>query len=149
MNRILSSVALFAFAVCGAGSGLAQAAPQPCPISYSHLEMPYRHKGGISTPMVELSFTNETKKKIDRAKFGLIVIDTSGGQAPYDKALTFSTGADPGKVVSAEWALEMEKVNIERYGETIYLKSVRFDDNTTWTDDGNERCRQEVYYGPK
>jgi hypothetical protein len=99
--------------------------------------------------MVELSFTNETKKKIDRAKFGLVVIDSDGSLAAYDKALTFSSGADPGKAVSAEWALDMEKVDIQRLGETIYLKSVLFADNTTWQDDGNQRCRQEVYYGPK
>jgi hypothetical protein len=111
--------------------------------------MPYRHTGGTSTPLVEVSFTNETKKKIDRAKFGLIVIDSDGTQAPDDKALNFSAGADPGKAVSAEWALDIEKVDIQRLGETLYLKSVQFADNTTWQDDGNQRCRQDIYYGPK
>ena len=99
--------------------------------------------------MVQLSFTNETKKKIDRAKFGLIVIEPDGSQAPYGKALTFSAGADPGKVVSAEWALELDKVDIEHLGETVYLRSVEFADGTTWKDDGNQRCRDEIYFGPK
>lgn len=43
----------------------------------------------------------------------------------------------------------MTKVDIHRTGETIYLESVRFEDGTTWQDDGNQRCKQEEYYGPK
>jgi hypothetical protein len=128
---------------------LAAEEPARCPISYSHLSMPYKHDGGISTPMVNLSFTNETHKKIVRAKFGLLVTGPDGNQVPYDQDLTFSAGADPGKLTTSEWALEMEKVDIRRLGEILYLKSIRFEDNTSWQDDGNQRCRQEVYYGPK
>ena len=76
-------------------------------------------------------------------------MDSDGVQAPYGKALTFSAGADPGKVVSAEWALDLEKVDIEHMGETVYLISAEFADSTTWKDDGNQRCRDEVYFGPK
>lgn len=103
----------------------------------------------MSTPMVELAFTNETKKKIDRAKFGLIVIEVDNSQTPYDKALNFTAGADPGKVVSADWALQMDKIHIEHYGETVYLMSADFADGTTWKDDGNQSCRDDIYYGPK
>ena len=149
MNRLANSVAIIILASYGAGACLAQTASQPCPVSYSRLEMPYRHRGGASTPMVELTFTNESKKKIDRAKFGLVVINASGSQAPYDKPLNFSAGADPGKSVSAEWALDLDKVDMEKLGETVYLISVRFADNTSWQDDGNQRCRQDIYYGPK
>jgi len=99
--------------------------------------------------MVDLSFTNETKKKILLAKFGLIILDSDGVSAPYSQALTFSAGADPGKVVSSEWALELDKIDINHMGETVYLKSIHFEDNTTWKDDGNQRCRQEIYFGPK
>jgi hypothetical protein len=149
MNRVANSCIVFILASCGTVACLAQSSARPCPVSYSRLEMPLRHRGGLSTPMVELSFTNESKKKIDRAKFGLIVIEPDGTQEAYDKALTFSAGADPGKAVSAEWALQMDKINIEHLGETVYLMSAEFDDNTTWKDDGNQRCRQEVYFGPK
>lgn len=150
MNRFMSKFAgALALAVGASAACLGQQAPQPCPISYSHLDMPYRHEMGVSTPTVKLSFTNETKKRIERAKFGLVVIDSDAHEAPYPGALTFSAGAEPGKVVSAEWDLEMEKVDINRMGETIYLKSLRFDDGTVWQDDGHERCRQEIYYGPK
>ena len=130
MNRVANSFRVLIFALCATGACSAQTNPATCPVSYSRLEMPLRHRGGISTPMVQLSFTNETKKKIDRAKFGLIVIDADGSQTPYDKGLTFTAGADPGKVVSAEWALQMDKVNIEHLGETVYLTSVDFDDGT-------------------
>jgi len=128
---------------------VAAAPPEPCPISYSQLQMPYSHLGGISTPTVHLTFTNETRKKIVRAKFGLIVIDSDNSRVPYDQGLSFTAGADPGKAVSSEWRLDFDKVDFHRLGETVYLKSVRFEDNTTWVDDGNQRCRQEVYYGPK
>jgi hypothetical protein len=111
--------------------------------------MPLRHQGGVSTPMVELSFTNQTGKKIVHAKFGLIIIETDGTQTPYDQGLTFSAGADPGKLVNSEWALELDKIDINHYGEIVYLKSARFEDNTAWQDDGNQRCRQQVYFGPK
>jgi len=153
MNRVaniclVATVALYATASCSAQTN-SQPNPPTCPVSYSKLSMPLRHQGGISTPMVELSFTNETKKKIGRAKFELIIIQPDNSQAPYDKALTFTAGADPGKVVSSEWALEMDKVNIEHLGESVYLASVEFDDGTTWKDDGNQRCRDDIYYGPK
>ena len=92
--------------------------------------------------MVQLSFTNETKKKIDRAKFGLIVMDSDGTQSPYGKALTFTAGADPGKMVSAQWALDLEKVDIEHMGETVYLESVEFADGTSL-----ERRRQPALPG--
>jgi hypothetical protein len=144
-------VASFALVVC-ALSGIVTAfaqKPEPCPISYAHLSMPYEHKMGMSTPLVDLSFTNDTHKKIVQAKFSLLVTGPQGNQVPYDKALTFSAGVEPGKLASSEWRLDMEKVDIQRLGEIVYLKSVRFEDNTTWQDDGNERCRQEVYYGPK
>jgi hypothetical protein len=149
LGRFVRFVALYI--VAGTAAGLAQTtpAPAPCPVSYSRLEMPYRHAGGASTPMVELSFTNETKKKIDRAKFGLIVIDSDGSQTPYKGTLTFSAGADPGKQAKAEWALDMERIDIQRMGETVFLKSVQFGDGTAWQDDGNQRCKQEIYYGPK
>ncbi|AXC09849.1 hypothetical protein ACPOL_0472 [Acidisarcina polymorpha] len=103
----------------------------------------------MSTPMVELAFTNDTPKKIVRAKFGLIVTGPEGNQVPYEQGLTFTAGADPGVVTKSEWSLDMEKVDIHRLGEIVYLKSARFEDNTTWQDDGNQRCKQEVYYGPK
>jgi hypothetical protein len=128
---------------------LAQSGKQSCPVSYSRLQMPLRHRGGMSTPMVQLSFTNETKMKIVRAKFGLIILNEDGSLNSYDKALTFSAGADPGKVVDAEWALDMSKVDIQHMGETVYLESVQFEDGTAWKDDGNQRCKQEVYFGPK
>jgi hypothetical protein len=149
MNRVANSFYVLILALCATASCSAQTNPATCPVSYSRLEMPLRHRGGISTPMVQLSFTNETKKKIDRAKFGLIVIDPDGSQNPYGKSLTFSAGADPGKVASAEWALELDKVNIEHLGETVYLTSVEFTDGTIWKDDGNQRCRDDIYFGPK
>ncbi len=150
MNRVANHFIIFILASCAVASCTAQtAAPQSCPVSYSRLQMPIRHQGGTSTPMVQLSFTNETKKKIDRAKFRLIVMDSDGAKSPYDKALTFSAGADPGKVASAEWALEMEKVDIGHQGETVYLESIEFADGTIWKDDGNERCRDDVYFGPR
>lgn len=121
----------------------------PCPISYSRLSMPYNHDRGISTPTVELSFTNETRKKIVHAKFGLIVTGPQGAQVPYDQKLSFSEGADPAKTVSSHWNLEMTKIDIHKMGETIYLQSVRFEDGTTWQDDGNQRCRREEYFGPR
>ena len=103
----------------------------------------------MSTPMVQISFTNETKKKIERAKFGLIVMNEDGSSNPYEKALTFTAGAAPGQVVDAEWALEMGKVDIQHLGETVYISSAEFADGTSWKDDGNQRCRDEIYFGPK
>jgi hypothetical protein len=149
MNRVANSLPAIILAVCAAVSCAAQTNPPTCPVSYSRLAMPIRHRGGVSTPMVELAFTNETKKKIDRARFGLILVEQDNSQEPYDKALTFSAGVDAGKVASAEWALDMEKVNIYHYGETVYLTSAVFDDGTTWKDDGNQRCREDIYFGPK
>ncbi len=153
MNRVANSCLVMILALCATTFGLAQANspanPPTCPVSYSQLRMPIRHTGGMSTPTIQLSFTNETKKKITRAKFGLIIIEQDNSQDPYGKGLTFTAGADPGKVVDAEWALQMDKVNIEHYGETVYLTSVEFEDGTTWKDDGNQRCRDEIYYGPK
>jgi len=153
MSRVHKPFLVFIFApvlTFGAvASCVAQSGSQSCPVSYSRLEMPLRHQGGGSTPMVQLSFTNETKKKINRAKFGLIVINEDGSLQPYEKGLTFTAGADPGKVVSAEWALEMGKVDIQHMGETVYITSAEFADGTTWKDDGNERCRQDIYFGPK
>jgi hypothetical protein len=149
MNRFANPFIVFILAFCAAASCAAQSTPESCPVSFSRLQMPIRHRGGMSTPMVQLSFTNQTKKKIDRAKFGLIVLDSDSSPSPYGKALTFTAGADPGKVVNAEWALEMEKVDIEHLGETVYLQSVEFADGTTWKDDGNQRCRDDVYFGPK
>jgi hypothetical protein len=149
-GRLIGTVLTLAFCIAGSRSARADAAtPAPCPISYSRLQMPLRHAGGASTPMVELSFTNETKKKILRAKFGLIIMDSDGVQSPYSQGLTFSSGADPGKVVNSEWALDLEKIDINHLGETVYLKSVHFEDNTDWVDDGKQRCRQEIYFGPK
>jgi hypothetical protein len=128
---------------------LAATPSEPCPISYSKLAMPYKHEHGMSTPVVELTFTNDTPKKIVRAKFGLIITGPQGEHVPYDQTLTFSEGADPGKLTAGHWNLDMGKVDMHRMGETIYLESVRFDDDTTWQDDGNQRCKQEEYYGPK
>jgi len=124
-------------------------AAEPCPISYSHLSMPYKHESGISTPTLELSFTNLTSKKIVRAKFGLIVLGPDRNEVPYYHDISFTEGADPGKPVSAVWNLEMDKVDIHRMGETIYLESARFEDNTAWKDDGNQGCKDDVYYGPR
>ncbi len=143
------TLALLTIAALGAAATVCAAAPAPCPIAYSHLSMPYDHSGGMSTPTVETAFTNETGKKIVRAKFGLIVIGEGGNMIPYDQGLTFSAGADPGKLTSSKWSLQMERVDIHHIGEILFLKSARFEDNTTWQDDGNERCRQEVNYGPK
>jgi hypothetical protein len=147
-NRCLLSFVVLALGTLSAGAQQ-NSTKNTCPISYDHLNMPYKHPGGVSVPMVELSFTNQTQKKIDRAKFGLIVLDQTGGVIPYDKLLTFSAGADPGKVVSAEWALEMDKVTMYRNGEILYLQNVHFADGTTWQDDGNQRCKDEINYGPK
>ncbi len=149
MKRVANSLIVFIFAAGAAASCSAQTNPATCPVSYSKLEMPLRHRGGTSTPLVQLSFINDTKKRIERAKFGLIVIEPDGSQDPYGKALTFSAGADPGKVVSAEWALELDKVDIQHQGEIVYLRSVEFADGTTWKDDGNQLCRDEIYFGPK
>src|SRR5580698_1828141 len=132
MNRVANSFIVFILALCAVVSCAAQSPTQPCPVSYSRLEMPIRHRGGVSTPMVQLSFTNETKKKIDRAKFGLIILNSDSSPSPYSKALTFTAGADAGKVASAEWALDMEKVDLEHLGETVYLESIQFADGTTW-----------------
>ncbi len=138
-------------AVCALslGVGYARAEPPPCPISYDHLSMPYKHDLGISTPTVELAFTNLTGKRIARAKFGLIVLGPDRNEVPYEHDLTFTAGADPGKLVRGVWNLEMDQVDIHRVGETLYLESVRFADNSIWKDDGNQRCREDVYYGPK
>ena len=103
----------------------------------------------MSTPMVQLSFTNLTTKKIVKAKFGLILIDSDGTKDPYGQGLSFTAGADPGKVTYSEWPLQLDKIDINHQGETVYLKSAVFEDNTTWQDDGSQRCRQEVYFGPK
>jgi hypothetical protein len=149
-NHYRSLLALAAALAAGpAAHASAPAGPEPCPVSYSHLQIPLRHQGGVSTPTVELSFTNETKKKILKAKFGLILLDSQGVKAPYSQLLTFSTGADPGKVVSGEWALEMEKIDINHIGETVYLKSARFEDGSSWVDDGFEHCRVDINFGPK
>jgi len=149
MRRVANSFIVFIFASCGPVFCSAQSTPQSCPVSYSRLQMPLRHRGGMSTPLVQLSFTNETKKKIDRAKFGLVLINSDGSLAPYDKMLTFTAGADPGKAVDAEWALDMEKVDIYHQGETVYLVNAEFADGTAWKDDGNQKCRDDVYFGPK
>ncbi len=146
MNRLAANLAVVLALAPGAAS---LAAPKPCPISYSRLSMPYKHEGGTSTPTVELTFTNQTAKKIVKAKFALSILISQGNEVPYDQALTFTAGADPGKLTNAKWELEMEKVSIERIGEIIYLESARFDDNTTWQDDGNQSCRDEINYGPK
>ncbi len=147
MNRTATKFAVLLALAPGAAAFAAPA--QPCPISYSRLNMPYKHEAGISTPTVELSFVNQTKKKIVKAKFGLSILISQGNEVPYDQALTFTAGADPGKMANAKWELQMDKVSIERIGETIYLESARFDDNTTWQDDGNQLCRDEINYGPK
>jgi hypothetical protein len=153
MNRVVKPfLVLLVASIFGLGacwSCMAQSTPQPCPVSYSRLQMPLRHAGGISTPMVQLSFTNESKKTITRAKFGLIVINEDGSLNPYEKGLTFSAGAEPGKVVSAEWALEMGKIDLQHMGETVYITSAEFADGTSWKDDGNQRCRDDIYFGPK
>jgi hypothetical protein len=147
MMPMKTHLTVLVFAACV--SAVAVAAPQPCPISYSQLSMPYKHDLGISTPTVELSFTNLTGKKIVKAKFGLIVLGPERNEVPYEHDLTFTAGADPGKIVSVTWDLEMDKVDIHRMGETLYLGSARFEDGSEWKDDGNENCKQEVYYGPK
>ncbi len=142
-------VSLVVFTLGFATYAAAADGPVPCPISYSNLSMPYKHDGGVSTPTLELSFTNLTGKKIVRAKFGLIVLGPDRNEVPYERDISFTQGADPGKLVSALWNLEMEKVDIHRMGETIYLESARFEDNTVWKDDGNQRCKEDVYYGPR
>jgi hypothetical protein len=147
VNRIVTNLALL-FALAPGAAALAQT-PGPCPINYSRLEMPYKHDGGISTPTVVVSFVNQTGKKIVQAKFGLSILISQGNEVPYDQALTFTAGAEPGKLTNAKWELEMEKVSMEKIGETLYLKSARFEDGTTWKDDGNQRCRDEVNYGPR
>jgi hypothetical protein len=153
MNRVANACLVILLALCANASCSAQTTPRTnpttCPVSYSKLSMPIRHQGGMSTPMAELSFTNETKKKIDRAKFELIIIEPDNSQTSYGKALTFTAGADPGKVVDAEWALQMDKVSMEHLGESVYLSSIEFEDGTTWKDDGNQRCRDDINYGPK
>jgi hypothetical protein len=149
MSRAANSFFVFVLTSCATAFCIAQAPPQSCPVSYSRLQMPLRHRGGASTPMVQLSFTNETKKKLDRAKFGLVLTNSDGSLAPYDKMLTFTAGAEPGKVVDAEWALDIEKVDIYHHGETVYLESAEFADGTTWKDDGYQKCRDDVYFGPK
>jgi hypothetical protein len=128
----------------------AGAAPvQPCPISYSALSMPYMYPGGMSTPVLQLGFTNVTGKKIVRAKFGLSVTGPDGNEVPYEQGLTFIAGADPGKITTAQWELDAAKVDIHHSGEVVYLKSVRFEDKTSWQDDGNEHCRDEVNWSGK
>jgi hypothetical protein len=149
MTRAANSFLVLALALCATGFCLAQSSAPGCPVSYSRLQLPLRHRGGMSTPMVQLSFTNEAKKKIARARFALVLIDSDGSLAPYDKMLTFTAGADPGKVVDAEWALDLEKVDIDHQGQTVYLASAEFADGTTWKDDGNQKCRDEVYFGPR
>lgn len=52
--------------------------------------MPYNHDHGISTPTVELSFSNQTRKSIVRANFRLIVTGPEGEKVPYDENLSFS-----------------------------------------------------------
>jgi hypothetical protein len=123
--------------------------PERCPISYSKLSMPFVHERGMSTPTLQLSFTNDSLKKIVRAKFVLIVTGPQGEEQPYDQELSFTAGADPGKLTASHWNLDRDKVDIHRLGETVYLKSIHFEDGSAWQDDGNQRCRQEEYYGPK
>jgi hypothetical protein len=138
-----------AIAICAVSNPAYASPPETCPISYSKLSMPYNHEHGISTPTVQLTFTNTTSKRIVRAKFGLIVTGPQGEQIPYDQNLSFTEGAEPGKQTSSHWDLDMQKVDIHRLGETIYLESARFEDGSVWQDDGNQRCKQEEYYGPK
>lgn len=111
--------------------------------------MPYSHAGGVSTPQVLISFTNNAAKRIARAHFGLEVLDPQGGAHSYEHGLSFTAGVDPGKTAESQWNLDFATVDIHRSGETIYLKSARFDDGTEWKDDGNEKCRFEVNYAPK
>jgi hypothetical protein len=147
-NRIGTMTAMALLLATGASAQTAASA-QPCPISYTRLDMPYKHEGGVSTPTVVLSFVNDTHKKIVKARFGLSVLVSQGNEVPYDQGLTFTAGAEPGKMANAKWELDMDKISMDRIGETVYLKSVRFEDNTTWQDDGNQRCRDEINYGPK
>ncbi len=138
----------FAF-TCLASDLLAQTTAKSCPISFAHLSMPYNHERGMSTPTVEVSFTNLTAKTIVRAKFGLTVLGEGGNPVPYDQNLTFKTESLPGKLATSKWNLEMEKIDINHVGETLYLISAHFADGTSWADDGNQRCREEINYGPK
>jgi len=139
---------LLAAGVAIASPALA-APPVLCPITYSRLSMPINHEKGISTPTVELAFTNVASRKIVRAKFALSIINPQGDPIPWDHDLTFTEGAAPGELTTVHWSLDMSKVDMQHLGETIYLKSARFDDDTTWQDDGNQRCKREEYYGPK
>ena len=124
-------------------------APAKCPISISHLMLPYNHVEGKSLPQVQLSFTNDTHQRIIKARFKLSVLDAQGSEQPYDQALTFTAGVDPGKTASSQWDLPATSVDIHRTGEIVYLTSVRFQDGTSWKDDGNLRCEYKVDYSPR
>ena len=91
---------IMAFLFCGtvlcAFSQSSSDSHAPCPISYNRLDMPYKHEGGVSTPTVVLSFTNQTNKKIVQAKFGLNIIITQGNEVPYDHSLTFTAAQAAG-----------------------------------------------------
>jgi hypothetical protein len=144
-SKHLAVLLLLAGVYCLTGR-LAKAA---CPIVISRLDIPYDHSGGQSTPMAIASFENRSAKRILRAKFSLSILDEQGVERQYPHSLDYPRTLDVGKPAMSTWHLSAKDVDMHRTGEVIYVASVEFEDSTSWTDDGNLRCKYEVNYRGK
>jgi len=133
---------------CAAGeSPLAvHAAPQNCPATIESLALNYNHQGGQSKPELSASFSNRAGKRISSATFELSLLDQAGYPHVYPHRLTFSDGLETGKVKTSQWALDPASVDIHRTGEVLQLRTVEFEDATSWKDDGSESCELAVDY---
>jgi hypothetical protein len=134
-------------------SSLAQTvSPTPednCPIGFHHLDLRYNHAGGESKPQINLSFINQTQKKVAVFTISLSLLDSAGYANPYGKDLNYRAGADPGKKYVAIWTLQSPLIDMHHTGEIVYLQKVDFSDGTRWTDPGSLICKIVVDYHPQ
>lgn len=113
---------------------------QSCPITIE------RWSDGYNGDGVDISYMNNTDKKIDAYKFHIEYVDDFGKPTINTGYDTFEhehmgNPAKPGKKALAVF----KTVNVQKHG-WVAVQAVRFKDGSVWEDDGSLSCRGIDYY---
>lgn len=129
MKRILLTIVL----LCGYA-----AAQCPVQVTKAFTRGVYRESGGrLSFPSMVIHFTNVSDKVIVGTKFSAYYTNAVGDKR--ESVNTFTTGdtVKPGKSKRVEFN-QYDTNSIK--APSVYVLKVKFQDGTTWEDDGKRSC---------
>jgi len=91
-------------------------------------------------PSLLLVYRNTSPKKIIGIRFGVSFTDSLGdfNESVYDYDAQASL--KPGKKTNSEWEDGVYVGQIQKVKARVWLKKIKFEDGTTFTDDGKKAC---------